>query len=543
MKKKTVVLGLLGVHLDQPRRGHDRWAGWRPSVAVCQQPDLVVDRFELIAENRFNTLAGQVVADIETVSPETSVRSHMISLEDAWDLEEVYASLHQFSRDYSFDTDREEYLVHITTGTHVAQICLFLLTESRHLPARLIQTSPPPGNRRKEAASVQGTYQIIDLDLSRYDQLAERFGQEHDEARSILKRGIETKDKSFNQLIDRIEQVTLATNAPILMTGPTGAGKTQLAKRIYELKKSRRQIEGPLVEVNCACIRGDQAMSTLFGHVKGAFTGASSDRVGLLKSADGGMLFLDEIGELCLDEQAMMLRAIEDKQFTPVGSDRLVRSDFQLIAGTNRDLIADVASGRFREDLLARINLWSFRLPGLSERRADIDPNLDFELQQFASASGQKVTIGKEARSAFVDFANDPSTPWQSNFRDLNAAVTRMATLAVGGRITAPLVAEEIDRLRASWQRTQLADSPTSDLSSILGSERVAEIDRFDQSQLADVIRVCRQSKSLSAAGRELFQISRQAKVRPNDADRLRKYLARFGLTWADIQAVDDLGG
>ncbi|WDQ17904.1 RNA repair transcriptional activator RtcR [Rhodopirellula sp. P2] len=538
MNKKCVVIGLLGVHLDQPRKSRDRWGTWRPSVAICQQDDLIVDRFELIAERRYSKLADQVVQDIETVSPETSVRVHPIALKDPWDLEEVYAGLHQFSRDYAFDTDAEDYLVHITTGTHVAQICLFLLTESRHLPGRLIQTSPPPArgrSKQQEAASVQGTFQIIDLDLSRYDELAKRFGQEQDEARSILKHGIETKDPSFNALIDRIERVTLATKAPILMSGPTGAGKTQLAKLVYELKHSRRQVSGPFVEVNCATIRGEQAMSTLFGHTKGAFTGASSARAGLLKSADGGMLFLDEIGELGLDEQAMMLRAIEEKEFTPVGSDQSIRSDFQLIAGTNRDLMSEVSAGRFREDLLARINLWSFRLPGLSERRADIDPNLDYELQQFTRDSGQKVTISTEARKAFVDFALDPATPWNANFRDLNAAVTRMGTLAEGGRITIELVTEEIARLRSSWQVADAHREDTSILASCLDETQVSKLDRFDRVQLAEVIRVCRQSRSLSQAGRTLFAESRKAKAKPNDADRLRKYLQRFGLSWNEL--------
>ncbi|CAD76221.1 MAG TPA: transcriptional regulator [Rhodopirellula baltica] len=537
MNKKCVVIGLLGVHLDQPRKSRDRWATWRPTVAICQQEDLIVDRFELIVERRYSKLANQVIQDIETVSPETSVRAHPVTLKDPWDLEEVYAGLHQFSREYAFDTDAEDYLMHITTGTHVAQICLFLLTESRHLPGRLIQTSPPPGRGRSkqaEAASVQGTFQIIDLDLSRYDELAKRFRQEHDEARSILKRGIETKDESFNALIDRIEKVTLATKAPILMSGPTGAGKTQLAKLIYELKHSRRQVSGPFIEVNCATIRGEQAMSALFGHTKGAFTGANSARAGLLKSADEGMLFLDEIGELGLDEQAMLLRAIEEKEFTPVGSDQSIHSDFQLIAGTNRDLMAEVSAGKFREDLLARINLWSFRLPGLSERRADIDPNLDYELQQFTRNNGQKITISKEARKAFLDFAMDPATPWNANFRDLNAAVTRMGTLAEGGRITIDLVTEEIARLRSSWQTTD-ARGDDDVLTSCLDDSQIAQLDHFDRVQLAEVIRVCRQSRSLSQAGRTLFAVSRKAKAKPNDADRLRKYLQRFGLSWDEL--------
>lgn len=530
MKRKRVVIGLLGTKLDQPPARGDRWNSWRPSVAICQQDDMIVDRYELLYEQKSAKLMGQVVEDLASVSPETNVHSHELQLNDPWDFEEVYAALYQFTRSYSFDTDREEYLVHITTGTHVAQICMFLLTESRHLPGMLLQASPP---RRKERGPA-GSYRTIDLDLSRYDELANRFQEEQREGRSVLKSGIETRNANFNRLIERIEQVTMATRAPILLGGPTGAGKTQLAKRIFQLKRQREQVSGELVEVNCATIRGEQSMSTLFGHIKGAFTGATTDRAGLLKSADGGVLFLDEIGELGLDEQAMLLRAIEEKTFLPVGSDRPTKVDFQLIAGTNRDLVKEVAGGTFREDLLARINLWAFELPGLAERRDDIDPNIEFELSKFAASEGRKVTMNREARQRFLSFATDESTPWKANFRDLNAAVTRMATLSSSGRITTELVDEEIQRLQHSW-RDQASDNTMTVLQSVLSSGQIEQLDRFDRCQLADVINVCRSSKSLSAAGRTLFQISRQAKQKPNDADRLRKYLAKHGLSWDEL--------
>jgi transcriptional regulatory protein RtcR len=160
--------------------------------------------------------------------------------------------------------------------------------------------------------------------------------------------------------------------------------------------------------VNCATLRGDGAMSALFGHRKGAFTGAVSDRPGLLRAADGGMLFLDEIGELGIDEQAMILRAIEEKRFLPVGADKEATSAFQLIAGTNCDLGEAIAEGRFREDLYARLNLWSFALPSLKDRREDIEPNLDFELARFAEHEGTKATFNREARQAYLTFATAP---------------------------------------------------------------------------------------------------------------------------------------
>lgn len=177
-------------------------------------------------------------------------------------------------------------------------------------------------------------------------------------------------------------------------------------------------------------------MSALFGHVKGAYTGAVHERLGLLREAHKGLLFLDEIGELGLDEQAMLLRAIEDKTFMPLGSDREVSSDFQLIAGTNRHLVERVKQGLFREDLLARINLWSYTLPSLKERIEDLEPNIEHELQQFTYKMGYKVSFNQAAREKYLNFAHSLEALWQANFRDLNSSITRMATLASGGGLT-----------------------------------------------------------------------------------------------------------
>ncbi|HEX3529207.1 MAG TPA: RNA repair transcriptional activator RtcR [Thermoanaerobaculia bacterium] len=525
-----VVLGLLGTTLDGGKTPL-RWESWRPTVALCQHEDLVVDRLELLHQRSHGGTAETLRADLSAVSPETEVRLHEIELRDAWDFEEVYGVLQDFARAYPFDPEREEYLLHITTGTHVCQICMFLLAEARYFPAGLLQTAPP--NRKRQGGP--GSYRIIDLDLSRYDAIARRFAREHDEGLSFLKAGIDTRNAAFNRLIERIEKVAIASRAPILLTGPTGAGKSRLARRIYELKKQRRQVTGPFVEVNCATIRGDGAMSALFGHKRGSFTGALQDRSGLLRAADAGILFLDEIGELGLDEQAMLLRAVEEKRFLPVGSDTEVESDFQLIAGTNRSLADEVRSGRFRADLLSRIDLWTFRLPGLAERREDIEPNLTYELEQIAARTGTNVTFNKEARQRFLAFAVAPESAWAANFRDLNAAVTRMATLAPGGRISVEVVDEEIARLRAAWR--QPADGGDEDLlTAILGPERTADLDLFDRVQLTHAIRVCRASRSLAEAGRKLFAVSRQKKKVANDADRIRKYLASHGLEWAQVR-------
>ena len=523
------MIGFLGTTLDTGR-GHKRWERWRPTVSLCQHEDFLVDRLELIHSKKASKLAETITDDIASVSPETDVVSHLVEMNDPWDFEEVYGVLHDFATSYPFDADRDDYLVHITTGTHVAQICSFLLTEARYFPARLVQSSPP-----RRASDGPGLLSIIDLDLSRYDRLAARFEREFSDAIASLKDGIGTRNAEFNRLIERIEHVAARTTDPILLTGPTGAGKSRLAGRIYELRKHRRLVHGDLVEVNCATLRGDGAMSTLFGHKKGAFTGAASDRPGLLRSADGGMLFLDEIGELGVDEQAMLLRAIEEKRFLPLGADAEARSDFQLIAGTNRDLADRVRGGEFRDDLFARINLWTFELPALRNRPEDIEPNLEFELERFARERGQLIRFSKEARKQFLDFATGPEGLWPGNFRDLRAALTRMATLAPGGRISRQVVAGEIERLSGSWN--QADPSSSEQLIALLGAERVEQIDLFDRVQLGTVVEVCRNARSMSEAGRRLFAATRARRTSVNDSDRVRKYLHRYGLDWSAVRS------
>lgn len=175
----------------------------------------------------------------------------------------------------------------------------------------------------------------------------------------------------------------------------------------------------------------------------------------------------------------MLLKAIEEKRFFPLGSDREVESDFQLIAGTHRDLRGRVAEGLFREDLFARINLWTFELPGLAGRREDIEPNIDFELERHAREQGRQVRFNLEAKRRYLAFAGSSEARWAGNFRELSASITRMATLADSGRIDEALVEEEILRLRQAWG----LDAGREPLADLLG-QRVEALDLFDRLQL-----------------------------------------------------------
>lgn len=536
MDKKNIVFSFLGNVLDQRGKGKKRWTRWRPTIDICNHPEWPIYRLELIYHTQDSKLLEEIILDIKTIAPDTQVNPIPVQIQDPWDFEEVYTCLLDIAKNYTFNNEQENYYLNITTGTHVMQICWFLLAESRFYPARLLQSSPParpsasPENLAAEPIAnppqcPSGQINIIDLNLNRYDQILTRFQQYATQATELLKSGIATKNRHYNQLISEIEQVASRSHAPILLCGPTGAGKSFLARQIYRLKLNQHQITGQFVEINCATLSSDNAMSTLFGHIKGAYTGASLGRNGLLRQADNGVLFLDEIGELGLDEQAILLKAIEEKQFYPLGADKLVSSNFQLIAGTNKDLKQAIIHGTFREDLYARINLWSYQLPGLAERKEDIEPNIDFELARFAQEYGTMPRFNQQSRDRYIQFATSAMATWPGNFRELTASITRMATLSIQGNITQEQVENEIQRLQIHWQQVTFSDALIP-----------AEIDEFDRYQLEKVIEVCRKSRTLSEAGRYLFAVSRAQKQRANDADRLKKYLAKFDLSWEQIK-------
>ena len=193
---------------------------------MCQQQDFVVDHLDLFYEPRYQSLADQVLADVVQVSPETELQLIPMNIRDPWDFQEVYESLFDYFRSTTFDTDQDTF-VHVTTGTHVIQICLFLLTESRHFPGKLIQTRPARGRRSRDAA---GDMQIIDLDLSKYDRLASRFERDQAEARDFLRSGIATKNQAFNKLIDEIEVVALRSKRATSTEWPHWCGQNALGQ-------------------------------------------------------------------------------------------------------------------------------------------------------------------------------------------------------------------------------------------------------------------------------------------------------------------------
>ncbi|NVJ20118.1 MULTISPECIES: sigma 54-interacting transcriptional regulator [Myxococcus] len=227
----------------------------------------------------------------------------------------------------------------------------------------------------------------------------------------------------MRDLARRARQVA-ETDTPVLITGETGTGKERLARAIHKWSSRADQ---PFVTLNCAAIPAGLLESELFGHVKGAFTGATKDRAGRFQMASGGTLLLDEVGELPVELQAKLLRALQEKAFEPVGSDKTVRSDVRILAATHVDLHRAIAEKRFREDLYYRLSVFPLRLPPLRERREDLAQLCTFLLEEQARRTGRR-----GMRVSPAGLAKLESYDWPGNLRELANALERATILTKG---------------------------------------------------------------------------------------------------------------
>jgi two-component system response regulator AtoC len=242
------------------------------------------------------------------------------------------------------------------------------------------------------------------------------------------------------QATDRLISRVAPTDSTVLISGESGTGKGVAARRVHELSSRG---DGPFVAVNCGAIPENLIESELFGHTKGAFTGADRPRKGLFAQADRGTIFLDEIGELPLALQTKLLHVLEGKEVRALGAEQSRRVDVRIIAATNRDLNAMVAQGRFREDLFFRLSVFQIPMPALRERRADISGLIRHIIGQRASAAdvgSPPLALDPEAEEMLVSF------PWPGNVRQLENVLHRAAILADGGCIRAADLPPEVTR-------------------------------------------------------------------------------------------------
>lgn len=245
----------------------------------------------------------------------------------------------------------------------------------------------------------------------------------------ILKKKVSKKyemigeSDAISNIKEIIEKVA-PTDARVLITGPNGTGKELVAHWLHE--KSER-VKGPMIEVNCAAIPSELIESELFGHVKGAFTSANKDRAGKFEAANGGTIFLDEIGDMSLSAQAKVLRALQENRIQRVGSDRDIQVNVRVVAATNKNLSKEIEEGRFREDLYHRLAVILIKVPALNDRREDIPLLVNYFAEKIASEQG---TAQKTFSDAAIDLLKNYD--WTGNIRELRNVVERLIIL--GGK-------------------------------------------------------------------------------------------------------------
>ncbi len=299
-------------------------------------------------------------------------------------------------------------------------------------------------------ATKLGAYDFIEKPLSLEKVLLavshalerDRLASENEELKKKVERRYEMVGSSaaLRELKDQIAQVA-PSNGWVLVTGENGTGKELIARAIH---RDSKRASGPFVEVNCAAIPEELIESELFGHEKGSFTGAVGMKRGKFEQAAGGTLFLDEIGDMSLKTQAKILRVLQERKFTRVGGNETIEVDVRIVAATNKDLPAEIAASRFREDLYYRINVVPFRAPPLRDRREDIPPLVDWFLAEFCRENGRPMKkLSAPALQTLLTYS------WPGNVRELRNVVERMVILSRGAEI-GPLDVPEDIRARAA---------------------------------------------------------------------------------------------
>ncbi len=358
---------------------------------------------------------------ISKLHPDIQTLSLDVHLEDPTDYIQIIAGLRPHILQIQEQHSDAAYFIAVASGTPQMHACWVMLAAGGEIPARILNIRPPRFVTKETPLVNEIDFASKEYPSVRWQPCLSNRDAEHgpDFLKCIAQHGIVGDHPAMQHALE-IGATLASSETPILLLGETGTGKELFAKFVHGMSARPR---GIFVPVNCAAIPENLVESILFGHKKGAFTGAHADQKGKFDAANGGTLFLDELGDLPLPAQAKLLRVLQDAQIEPVGETKPHEVDVRIIAATNRDLRKLIRQGKFREDLFYRINVGEIRLPPLKERRSDI-PKLALHIMDRLNRS-----LKKPRRFSTEALNRLQAHSWPGNIRDLENVIERSARL------------------------------------------------------------------------------------------------------------------
>lgn len=541
MENDCLVLSLFDQQLDRLERGSARIRAREPrspilSLAANASPRAT--RFVIFVSKKQEKAAREAEPElrkeiqksiVRTISGKNDQRKRLagiaikivpIDYKDIWDLSkctELFADV--LPAELKAANRPKTIIVNLASGTTAARTafylnCLKLLREERSPSTMVVAT-----NVATERGRLSLKFKV--LSPARPSSVG------------LLAQSVGTKCAEFAEALDRLESVVAAMrNEKILVVGPTGAGKSELAKLVMSYMKAlhRDITDRNCIHLNVAAIAPTLIESELFGHEKNAFTGAEERHIGVFERADGGVVFLDEIGELAPYLQAKLLTVLDGVPFTRVGGEEPVKSDFLLLCGTNVDLQAACEKGGFRRDLYERLRTWTVEVPPIRDRPEDIESALQRETGIWRDRTGIQVDFaGPDGRAFFMDRAR--RYPWPGNFREFHAAFVHLAMASQNGRIRNGDVEDEFRRMERSRHGSEAGRSGEE------ADETQAPRTGYDLAELARLacaLDACRKCKTASEAGTMVFSARARAAQDNgtlfNGAASLQRLFGQFGL-------------
>jgi len=376
---------------------------------------LGVDRVVLLASANVKERTEQTLEEIQSRHPSVVGEMHMLVLPNPTDYSAIITQVREVFHEVNKEVESPEYIVATASGTAQMHACWLLLTQSGEIPAQVVQTHPPKFLKLGESP-----VKFINIGSAEFPRIQPGFAVGEDEELSIEAAcrsiGIIGEHPIFVRALDEVANLA-SYNENILILGETGSGKEVFQKLITKMSDRSSQ---KVVTVNCAGLNAELIDSQLFGHRKGSFTGAVKDALGYFDKADGGILFLDEIGEIPIGLQAKLLRAIEYGEVQPVGGDTHHTVDVMFVAATNRDLSEMIQDGDFRQDLYQRFSS-KITIPALRARRTDISLLAIHFLDQWSRNHARGKQFSPEALQALCQYA------WPGNVRELQSLVKQSA--------------------------------------------------------------------------------------------------------------------